>query len=152
MKTVNLLNRPTLFIILTCVAVSLFSCSGESTKSKPGSVPVVEKPIVAAPHAAFDTLKDGDFTMRYANGVIQMKGFYRNGKREGEWVCFFPSGKTQSEGFFTAGKRDHHAKVFYENGHLMYEGDYTDGVMTGKWKYYNADGTFNQEVDYSKLH
>ena len=110
-----------------------------------------QAPIVAAPKAEFDTLKDGDFIMRYPNGVIRMKGFYMHGKRDGEWVSFFEDGKVQSEGYFKQGYRDGKGTVYYPNtGNKMYEGNYKDGVMVGIWKYYNTDGTFNKEVDYSK--
>jgi hypothetical protein len=134
----------------------LFSCSGGTKDSKnngtPSSITVTPsvKPDVVEPRAAFDTLKDGDFVMRYPNGIIQMKGYYAGGKREGEWVAFFPSGKTQSEGFFTHGKRDHKAIVYYEDGKKMYEGSYKDGVMTGIWKYYNPDGTLSKEMNYNE--
>lgn len=136
-------------------ALCLLSCSegqkNDATK-KDGQPPAAEtdKPVVAQPRAAFDTLKDGEFTMRYDNGVIRMKGYYMNGKREGEWASFFPSGKLQSEGFFTQGRRDHKATVYYEDGKKMYEGQYKDGVMVGKWTYYNPDGKQSQIVDYDK--
>ncbi|HEV7231291.1 MAG TPA: toxin-antitoxin system YwqK family antitoxin [Bacteroidia bacterium] len=139
-----------------CLTALLFSCTGGTKDNKgtsaPSTITVTPeiKPDVVEPHAAFDTLKDGDFVMRYPNGVIQMKGFYAGGKREGEWVAFFPSGKTQSEGFFTHGKRDHKAVVYYEDGKKMYEGTYKDGEMTGVWKYYNPDGTLSREMNYNE--
>ncbi|HXC05275.1 MAG TPA: hypothetical protein VNZ86_11020 [Bacteroidia bacterium] len=97
-----------------------------------------------------DSIADGEYVTRYPNGIIRMKGLYKNGKREGEWVAYFESGKVQSEGFFTAGNRDHHGIVYYDNGNKMYEGDYKDGIQVGKWKYYKEDGSLKEEVDYSK--
>ncbi|MFI5149887.1 MAG: toxin-antitoxin system YwqK family antitoxin [Bacteroidia bacterium] len=97
-----------------------------------------------------DSIADGDYVVRYPNGIIRMKGLYKNGKREGEWVAFFENGKVQSEGYFTNGKRDHHAIVYSENGKKMYEGDYKEGVQVGKWNYYKEDGSLKDVVDYGK--
>ncbi len=146
------------FILLaTCL---LFSCSEKPRNDEPAPrVPeqprepgtgIIDNKILAAPKASFDTLKDGDYTSRYENGVIQMKGYYKNGKREGEWAAFFPSGQIQSEGFFTAGKRDHKAVVYYDNGNKMYEGLYKDGFQVGIWKFYERDGKLKEEVNYDK--
>ena len=148
--------RPTVYLLLFLSLVS--SCRNEGNKKGQAPTPgttntiVIKKPDVVEPHALFDTLHDGEFTLRYPSGVIQIKGFYAGGKREGEWIAFFPSGKTQSEGFFTQGKRDHRAIVYYENGKMMYEGTYTNGIMTGIWKYYNSDGSLNKEINYGNSH
>src|SRR5687767_4910386 len=48
----------------------------------------------------------GDYIEKFDNGVIKMRGFYMNGKRDGQWTSFFSNGKVQSEGFFKAGLRD----------------------------------------------
>ncbi len=143
------------------IAVCLFaSCSGVSDKQMPvapkagaDSVSVkekTEKPIIAEPKSKFDTLQEGDFMMRYPNGVIQIRGYYKNGKREGEWVAFFPSGKVQSEGYFTQGKRDHKGTVYYDNGQKMYEGMYKEGYQVGVWRFYDNTGKLKEEVDYDK--
>ncbi len=135
-------------LLLSCSPGSPEKKKDDAVKTSPTPEPKASKPAIAEPRASFDTLKDGDFTMRYPNGVIQMKGFYINGKREGEWAAFFPSGKIQSEGFFTHGKRDHQATVYFESGQKMYEGTYKEGVMVGKWLYYNTDGSLNHDEDY----
>jgi len=140
-------------------AALLASCSGHpSDASKKTDVQAVdtagkktENINTASPKAAFDTLKDGDFISRYPNGVIQMRGYYKNGKREGDWASFFPTGQVQSEGFFTAGKRDHKGTVYYDNGKIMYEGMYKDGKQVGLWKFYDNTGKPTQQVDYDKL-
>jgi antitoxin component YwqK of YwqJK toxin-antitoxin module len=143
------------FIPCLFISIVVFSCKpGTPAKNNQMTVknPVdtnahASKPALAESKDRSDTLRDGDYTSRYPNGLIQIKGFYIHGKREGEWVAFFPSGKTQSEGFFTHGKRDHHAIVYYESGKKMYEGTYKEGVMVGKWQYYQADGTLDHEED-----
>src|SRR3989337_131551 len=51
-------------------------------------------------------VQQGDYIAKYPNGIIKMRGFYVNGKREGQWTSFFQNGNVQSEGFFKAGLRD----------------------------------------------
>lgn len=91
---------------------------------------------------------DGEYVKRYPNGVIQMKGEYKNGKRHGHWLSFYQNGQVWSEGYFAMGKRDGKTLVYYENGKKLYEGFYTHGHKTGKWIFYNADGKVNQEFNY----
>jgi antitoxin component YwqK of YwqJK toxin-antitoxin module len=137
-----------------------FSCNeGNMKKRGEGSVPNPAGTVSTTGSSAspaggdkqrIDSVPDGDYVARYPNGVIRMKGFYKNGKREGDWVAFFETGKVQSEGYFTAGMRDHHAVVYYETGKKMYEGEYKNGVQIGKWKYYKEDGSLKHEEDYGK--
>jgi hypothetical protein len=153
------LNRIT---AATGIIAGLFlgSCSGnQPAADKKSTTPLADtaasagksnQPEVVQPKAAFDTLKDGNYIARYPNGVIQMRGYYRNGKREGEWASFFPSGHVQSEGYFNQGKRDHKGTVYYDNGQKMYEGMYKDGIQVGVWKFYDTTGKLNQQVDYDK--
>jgi hypothetical protein len=158
MKTLSL-NR-TLSAAGIFFGLFLWSCSGnQSAPDKKSIAPSADtmasagkssQPEVVQPKASFDTLKDGDYVARYPNGVIQMRGYYRNGKREGEWACFFPSGNVQSEGYFTQGKRDHKGIVYYDNGQKMYEGMYKDGIQVGVWRFYDTTGKLTQQVDYDK--
>lgn len=136
-----------MFFFASCNGGSKDSAVKQETKDTAASIHIHEKPDIVEPRAAFDTLRDGDFTMRYPSGVIQMRGYYMGGKREGQWTAFFPSGKVQSEGYFTHGRRDHKAIVYYESGKKLLEGTYKDGVMVGIWKYYNPDGSLSQEVN-----
>jgi antitoxin component YwqK of YwqJK toxin-antitoxin module len=149
MKHQHLSSLIIISILLLCSCNNGNKESGlsQGTKDSTGSIYIHQKPNIVEPRAAFDTLRDGDFTMRYASGVIQMRGYYMGGKREGQWTAFFPTGKVQSEGFFTHGRRDHKAVVYYESGKKYYEGTYKDGVMVGIWKYYNPDGSLSKEIN-----
>lgn len=91
---------------------------------------------------------NGDYITKYPNGIVKMKGFYINGKREGQWISFFENGKKQSEGFFKAGLRDGKAVVFYENEQIYYEGYYKNGKEVGKWVFYDQQGKKVNEKDY----
>ena len=91
---------------------------------------------------------NGNFESKYPSGVVKMKGFYINGRREGEWVSFFENGKKQSEGFFKSGLRDGKALVYFENGQVYYEGYYKDGKEVGKWVFFDMQGKKINEKDY----
>ncbi|MBI4947026.1 MAG: hypothetical protein HY840_11575 [Bacteroidetes bacterium] len=93
-------------------------------------------------------VQQGDYITKYPNGVVKMKGFYQNGKRNGQWISFFENGNMQSEGFFKDGLRDGKATVYYEDGKVYYEGYYKDGKETGKWIFYDESGKKIQEKDY----
>jgi antitoxin component YwqK of YwqJK toxin-antitoxin module len=140
---------------LLAIASLLTSCSSDSTKksdntpsdsssmsidtSLKGLTGVIEKnpPVV-----------NGDFVSKYQNGIVKMKGYYINGKREGQWVSFFENGQKQSEGFFKNGLRDGKALVYHQNGQLYYEGFYKDGKEVGKWTFFDPQGKKLHEKDY----
>lgn len=92
----------------------------------------------------------GDYITKYPNGIIKMKGYYVNGKRNGQWTSFFESGNVQSEGFFKDGLRDGKALVYHGNGKIYYEGYYKDGREVGKWVFYDTSGVKVNDKDYSK--
>ena len=92
----------------------------------------------------------GDYITKYPNGIIKMKGYYVNGKRNGQWTSFFESGNVQSEGFFKDGLRDGKALVYHGNGKIYYEGYYKDGREVGKWVFYDESGNKVNEKDYDK--
>lgn len=92
---------------------------------------------------------NGNYEDKYPSGVIKMKGFYINGRREGQWISFFENGVKQSEGFFKGGLRDGKALVYFPSGKLYYEGYYKDGYETGKWVFFDEEGKKVNEKDYS---
>ena len=95
-------------------------------------------------------VQQGDYIAKYPNGIIKMRGYYINGKRNGQWTSFFQNGNVQSEGFFKNGLRDGKALVYYENGKVYYEGYYKDGREVSKWIFYDTSGVKVNEKDYSK--
>ena len=125
----------------------LSSCSGGKEEKNPNSTP--EKQVTANDTAlngkvgvieAHPPIQEGIYVDKYPNGIIRMKGFYVNGKRNGQWTSFFQNGNIQSEGFFKDGLRDGKALVYYENGQIYYEGYYNLGKETGKWTFYDQKG------------
>lgn len=149
------MKKTFLFLCLIAFAIYLGSCSS-GTNEKTENNPATEKPV------SIDTsmkgltgvieknppVMNGDYVSKYPNGIIKMKGFYINGKREGQWTSFFGNGEKQSEGFFKNGLRDGRALVYYENGQVYYEGFYRNGKTVGKLIFYDMQGKKIKEKDY----
>ena len=93
-------------------------------------------------------VQQGDYVKKYPSGIVQMRGFYLHGKRNGQWTSFFENGKIQSEGFFKDGLRDGKAVVYYQNGQVYYQGYYKDGKEVGKWVFFDENGKQVNEHDY----
>ncbi len=93
-------------------------------------------------------VQDGDYIKKYPSGIVQLRGYYINGKRNGQWTGFFPDGKIQTEGFYKDGLRDGKAIVYYQSGKIYYTGYYKDGKEVGKWIFYKEDGTVFEEKDH----
>ena len=94
-------------------------------------------------------VQQGDYIKKYPSGIVQMHGFYINGKRNGQWTSFFENSNVQSEGFFKDGLRDGKATVYYANGKVYYEGYYKNGKEVGKWVFYDDKGNKINEKDYN---
>ncbi len=139
---------------LLVLAFKLSSCTSSIDESK--QTQAIEKSQSA------DTLKaslvgvleknppiqNGKFSKNYPSGIVQMSGFYLNGKRDGQWMSFFPDGKLQSEGFFKSGYRDGKAQVYYQTGILKYSGFYKDGREIGRWEFFDEKGVKINEKNY----
>ena len=95
-------------------------------------------------------VQEGDYVAKYPNGIVKMRGYYINGKRNGQWSSFFENGNMQSEGFFKDGLRDGKAVVYYQSGKVYYTGYYKEGKEVGKWIFYDENGKTIQEKDYDK--
>lgn len=144
-----------LFLIL--YTLFLTSCSSDTPDG-------TEAPTTADSTSSVDTslkgltgvieknppVMDGKYETKYPNGIIKMKGFYINGRREGQWTSFFENGMKQSEGFFKNGLRDGKALVYFENGQVYYEGYYKDGKEVGKWVFFDQHGKKVKEKDFNK--
>ena len=127
----------------------LYSCSS-GTKSKEEKTSNVDTSMrgLTGVIEKNPPVQQGDYIIKYPSGVVKMRGFYVNGKRNGQWISFFENGNMQSEGFFKDGLRDGKATVYYENGKIYYEGAYKDGKEVGKWIFYDVERKKINEKDY----
>jgi len=86
----------------------------------------------------------------YPNKQVEMKGRYKDNKRNGHWVSYYPDGRKCSEATYVDGLDDGKHTVYYENGTVRYEGYYSKGKQVGDWKFYNTDGKLVKEKNYDK--
>jgi antitoxin component YwqK of YwqJK toxin-antitoxin module len=98
-----------------------------------------------------DSTYSGDFFLKYDNGLMKVKGYFRFGKRHGQWFYYYPNGYLWSDGFFDNGKMDGPSKVYHENGRLYYEGAYSKDLAVGTWTFYDTSGVAMHERRYDSL-
>ncbi len=85
-------------------------------------------------------LQNGEYIKYYKNGVIEMRGVMKDGKREGLWKSFYEDGLPWSETIFTKGKKNGKTTSWYDNEKKRYEGFYTNDMESGKWTFWNENG------------
>lgn len=82
----------------------------------------------------------GDHIVKYPNGITQIRGFFRFGKRHGKWASFYETGNLQSETEYSNGIKEGTTIVWYLNGKKRYEGQFKNDLRVGKWIFYDAIG------------
>lgn len=87
-----------------------------------------------------DSNYTGDFFLKYDNGLMKTKGYFRFGKRHGQWFYYYPNGYLWSEALFENGKMNGTNKVYHENGKLYYEGFFKGDLAVGAWNFYDTSG------------
>ena len=77
--------------------------------------------------------RDGEWTYRYASGVVQEQGHYLTGKRDGEWMQYHSNGKTLAHKVYAGGVLEGAVKVWSADGVVDPEasGRYAGGKRTG---------------------
>jgi len=129
--------------LLVFILVLGISCS-ENKEENPEQDTVQEKqdtyngiPISKKEPEAYT----GEVEVLYKNGLPKMKGFKRNGLREGRWQSWHPTGVPASECDYKEGKEHGEYIVFHEStGEIMMTGQYDEGRKIGNWKFYNEEG------------
>ena len=137
-------------LLYTSIFLAIFSsCSTPAGEEK-------KEELNAAEKIAFDTdtmgapILNGEFVKKYDNGIIQMKGDYRKGKRNGMWQSWYPNGTLWSETVFKMGVKEGATVTYYEDGMLRYNGFYKNDQRAGKWKLFDETGKLQKEIDYAK--
>ena len=87
-----------------------------------------------------DSNYSGEFFLKYDNGLMKVKGYFRFGKRHAQWYYYYPNGFVWSDGFFDNGKMNGPTKVYHENGKMYYEGAYKMDKAIGVWNFYDTTG------------
>lgn len=140
-----------IFYISIFIAIAVASCSPTAEeKKKEVQQKDTSKKISFHLDSVGARILNGEYMKKYDNGIIQMKGDYRNGKRNGLWQSWYPSGTLWSETTFKAGLKDGPTVTYYENGTTRYRGFYKSDERSGNWKIFDESGKLQKEIDYSK--
>ena len=81
-----------------------------------------------------------------AQGKLEGKANYKDGKMNGSSKLYYPSGKLQSEATFKNDVQIGVQKDYYENGKLKAEVPYKNGQVDGTAKAYDENGKVIEQV------
>ena len=146
-------------IAIGIIIVSFFSCKSDSkTETIQGSTNDIPDTVSKEKIASYknylappDSNYTGDYFKKYPNGVIQIRGFFRLGKKTGKWMYFYSDGKLWSEAFFDNDLMEGESKVYYPTGKLYYEGFYKNNKPKGVWKFYDTVGVVTATKNYDSI-
>lgn len=93
---------------------------------------------------------DGNYAVvGYAvDGVMSLKGQYKDGLMTGTWQWFYSNGKLKSESNYQGGKKQGLDRSYSPNGQLTQEVTIKDGQWDGLFRSFYADGTLDRQGHY----
>jgi antitoxin component YwqK of YwqJK toxin-antitoxin module len=94
-------------------------------------------------------VQNGEQVLYHKNGVIEMRGMMKNGRREGLWKSWYENGLPWSETTFKDGIKNGKTATWYDNGNKRYEGFFKDDKESGRWVFWNEDGTLSDTRNYN---
>lgn len=126
------------FSILLCVA-----CTSQSTKQNEKTADTVKgkSTYFTFKSAADSTVQNGEQIIYHKNGVIQIRGMMKNGRRDGVWKSWYANGLPWSETTFKDGIKNGKTTTWYDNGNKRYEGFFNNDKESGRWVFWKEDGT-----------
>ncbi len=147
------------FVLIISVIMAFSSCGSKTNEVKTAEnkdslafeqMKAVKNEILLSLEPP-DTNYTGDHIVKYPNGVIRVKGYFRFGKRHSKWMYFFENGNLQTEADYLNGVMQGEEKVYYPNGNLMYSGIQKNDKSVGKWIYNDSLGKPYRYVIYDTL-
>ena len=137
-------------LLITFTSLFLMAACQSNQKTEIGAAPVVDSSVQKV-QSEIDKMVDemappdsnytGEFFLKYDNGLMKVKGYFRFGKRHGQWFYYYPNGLLWSEGLFNNGKMDGPSKAYQENGKLKQEGSYKMDKAIGEWNFCDTSGS-----------
>ena len=85
--------------------------------------------------------KEGSWESYHDNGQLYYIGTYKDGKREGPWSFYYENGRLNYRDNYKNGKRNGFSETFWDNGQLRREGYLKNNEWEGFWKSYYKDGS-----------
>lgn len=105
---------------------------------EPLKTPVVENINVDAP-----SILDGEYIVKYEDGTVSKKLFYRQGKPHGEQISYYANGNQEGLLTYSDGVLNGKKVLLDSNGLLLEEAFYKNGDLEGKYFVRRSNG---QEV------
>jgi hypothetical protein len=139
-----------LFALFFAMAI-IVSCNNNPPPAETENKEVEQKTITR--DFVFEAPKDsvvneGEYIKRYKNGIIEMQGMMKDGKRDGIWKSWYEDGSPWSETTFAAGKKNGRTITWYSNKQKRYEGFYTNDKESGKWQFWDEAGKALPGMEY----
>lgn len=127
------------FILLLCMA----ACTNISSPQEhhTSSDTSQEKNSYFTFKSTTDSVVDGEHILYHKNGLIEMRGMMKNGKRDSVWKSWYANGLPWSETTFKDGVKEGKTTTWYDNGNKRYEGFFKNDKESGRWVFWNEDGT-----------
>lgn len=133
--------------LLFIACITLFSCQNK-TQCNDGPIVKTDSTISKTIAVKKPVIQNGEQIDRYPNGVVQIQGVMKNGKRDGVWKSFYESGAKWSETTFANGKKNGKTTTWYPNEKMRYEGFYTNDAESGNWTFWNEKGDVVNRKEY----
>lgn len=135
-------------IVLLCI-LCLVACNRNASKQESAE----EKPRDRMSQdftfeSKADSVVSGEQIHYHKNGVIEMRGMMKDGKRDGLWKSWYENGLPWSETTFVLGKKNGKTTTWYDNGKKRYEGFYTNDKESGRWMFWKEDGSIADTKNY----
>ena len=88
-------------------------------------------------------------TTYYENGQIELEENYnKDDKLDGEWIYYYENGLVKIKGNYKDGKRDGNWVWFWESAFRATEGQFKDDKQIGVWTYYYENGDFSYQDNF----
>jgi len=134
------------FFIMCC-----FACKNET--SGKGELILKEEKNKIKKEFTFENKPDsivtnGEQILYHKNGVMEMRGRMKAGKRDGLWKSWYDTGLPWSETTFKDGKKSGRTTTWYDNGNKRYEGFFNDDKESGRWIFWTENGTVSDTKNY----
>lgn len=134
-------------ILLPSIVLLFASCGGGSGSSAVQTDTVRSEKLIS--HVPADSIiQNGEYIKYYKNGVVQMRGMMKDGKRDGLWKSFYQNGNPWSQTTFKGGIKEGPTTTWYDNNNKRYDGNYKNDQESGKWTYYDEKGNISGEQTY----
>lgn len=137
-------------IFLLAILLCCFSCKNKSSKQESRIEKARDRMSqdFTFESKADSVVENGEQIHYHKNGVIEMRGSMKNGKREGVWKSWYENGLPWSETAFTNGKKNGKTTTWYDNGKKRYEGSFNNDKESGRWVFWKEDGTIADTKNY----